>query len=130
MSKVLPDLLVCPSSGAPPVLMVEVQSQDFAQATRRLYLELYIHLIILRSRIPHVKKSSGFVDLKNDLELGTVMATVTWEPNLERFGCDLELSQVVVWLQSKFRIIYYIHNILYLLIKSIAVLNLEFAVSY
>lgn len=85
MSKVLPDLLVCPSSGAPPVLMVEVQSQDFAQAIRRLYLELYMHLITLRSRIPQVKKLSGFVVPKNDLKLGTVMATVTWEPNYMSF---------------------------------------------
>jgi len=95
VSKVLPDLLVCPSDGAPPVLMVEVQSKEFVQAIRRLYLELYMHLITLRSRIPHVKKMSGFVVPKSGIELGTIMATVTWESAYMSFVASMQrLSKV------------------------------------
>lgn len=58
VNQVLPDLLVGPSSGAPPVLMIEVQSEDFTQTIRRFYLELYICLISLGSRTSHVMKAS------------------------------------------------------------------------
>jgi len=63
LKKVLPDLLVCSSDGAPPVLMVEVQSMDYVQAIRRLYFELYLQLITLRSRIPNINACTiiGFV---------------------------------------------------------------------
>ena len=64
VNKIFPDLLVCPSYGTPPVLMVEVQSMEFVQAIRRLYLELYLQLITLRSRIPHIKNCQGLSFLK------------------------------------------------------------------
>jgi len=53
---------------------------------KKLYLKLYMHLVTLRSRLPHIKKIIRLCSsYKNELKLGTILATVTWESNYMEF---------------------------------------------
>ena len=89
VNEVLPDLLISPVEGAPPVMLIEVGSKQYAQSIRKLYFNLYLQLITLRNTNPFMKKISGFTVPKKNITLGTVVATISWNPEQMKFEASL-----------------------------------------